>query len=172
MCQPERKCPSPGLRAQSPWQSRVRVSWQSRWTAHSSEGRGAQLWLSGVFYFCKHIAAAALKFAAFPPPPFRVLGGVALLHAAIQVLDSRVEGAPGAAVCGGRLPAGDPGSRGLCEWEGALRLSLLGALRLGRSPRSRLVPHPVFLPCHLVSGPVQGFRCQGAGCGAVRQMGC
>lgn len=77
-----------------------------------------------------------------------------------------------AAVFGGGLMAGDMGTQGCSEWEGALRLSLLGALRAGEKS---LVSHPVLLPCHLVLGdilPVQGFHCHGAGCDAVRQMDC
>lgn len=46
-------------------------------------------------------------------------------------LTSCVEGDAGAAVSGGGFPAGDMGTRGCSEWEGALRLRLFEALKVG-----------------------------------------
>lgn len=123
--------PPPGLRVRSPWPSGVRVSRRSRWTARSSEGRGEQLWLSGVFYF-KHIAAAALKFAASTSP--LIPGSGAGRHFSTRLprpLPAEWRGALRAAGAGGGFPIGGMWTRGLCERECAPKPSLLGAPRAG-----------------------------------------
>lgn len=123
----------------------------------------------GLLFFKAYCSCSFEVCRLLPNPHPGFWGGAALFYAPAQALTSCVEEAAVAAVSGGGLMAGDTGTQGCSEWEGALRLSLLGALR---TAEKSLVSHPVLLLCHLVLGdilPVQGFHSHGAGCDAVRQ---
>ena len=100
---------------------------------------GSTLAFRGLLFFKKAYCSCSFEVCRLLPNPHSGFwGGAVLFHTAAQALTSCVEGAAGAAVSGGGLSAEDTGTRGHCEWEGAGRLSLLGALRAGE--KSRILP--------------------------------